>query len=130
MGLDPQTWLKVAESQIGVTEPESAKYFSATDFDGPLGYAPYCAAFVNWVLRKAGLSGTGHANAISFANWGVEVDEGTLGAIVVFEWDNGHHHVSFYHGGGKFLGGNQTSYHEVCNEHISFGYAIAWRWPR
>jgi flagellar protein FlgJ len=123
-------WMSYAEQEIGVVEPESAKYFSATDYDGPKGYAPYCAAFANWCLEKAGVKGTGHANAISFANWGVEVPEHTHGAIVVFEWDNGHHHVSFYAGDGEFLGGNQTRAHEVCREHISFDYAIAWRMPQ
>ena len=131
--MDRQTYLKelwkVAEAEIGTEEPESVKYFEATDYDSPSGHDPYCAAFVNWCLAKIDIRGTRNAAAISFRDWGRKVPEGTIGAIVVWEWDSGGHHVNFYHGGGGYLGGNQTSAHEVCLEGINMDYSIAWRLP-
>ena len=134
---DPK-WLEIARKELGVVEPEAEKYFTATDY-GPAGpTTPYCAAFVNWVLHKAGFKsvvlpkdkGTGHADAIGFARWGKDVSKDKpVGAVVVFTWSSGGHHVSLYVGGGKFLGGNQTGEHKVCIEALPVGRAIAWRWP-
>ena len=123
-------WMDVARKEIGVEEPDSIKYFEATDYEDPEGDTPYCAAFVNWCLAQVGIKGTRSAAAISWRDWGKDVsDEKPVGAIVVFTWSNGHHHVTFYSGGGQFLGGNQTSEHEVCEESLPLGRAIAWRWP-
>jgi uncharacterized protein (TIGR02594 family) len=125
-------WMAVAEEEAkkGVREPESVKYFTATDFGIPQGDTPYCAAFANWCLAQVGIKGSGHADAISFADWGKDVsDSKPYGAIVVFEWSSGGHHVSFSAGDGKFLGGNQTDAHEVVEESLPLGSAIAWRMP-
>jgi uncharacterized protein (TIGR02594 family) len=125
-------WMAVAEveAEKGIREPESVKYFTATDFGTPQGDTPYCAAFANWCLAQVGIKGSGSAMAISFAHWGEDVS-GTkpYGAIVVFEWSNGQHHVSFNAGNGKFLGGNQTNDHEVVEESLPLDSAIAWRMP-
>ena len=123
-------WLTIARGEIGVEEPDSVKYFEATDYDDPEGDTPYCAAFVNWCLKQVGIKGSGHADAISFRRWGKDVSQDKpIGAVVVFTWSSGQHHVSFYAGAGNFLGGNQTSEHEVCEESLPLGRAIAWRWP-
>jgi uncharacterized protein (TIGR02594 family) len=125
-------WMAVAqeEAEKGVREPDSVKYFTATDFGAPQGDTPYCAAFANWCLAQVGIKGSGHADAISFAYWGKDVsDTKSYGAIVVFEWSNGQHHVTFNAGNGKFLGGNQTNAHEVVEESLPLDSAIAWRMP-
>ena len=136
MALDKTPWMDVARKEIGVEEPDSLKYFDATDYDDPGGRTPYCAAFANWCLKQVGIKGSGHADAVSFAKWGKDVsDDMPVGAVVVFRWSTGQHHVSFfsgpgqYEGEGMFLGGNQTSEHEVCEESLPLGRAIAWRWP-
>jgi uncharacterized protein (TIGR02594 family) len=125
-------WMALAEEEAekGIREPESVKYFTATDFGAPQGNTPYCAAFANWCLAQVGIKGSGHATAISFANWGKDVtDTKPYGAIVVFEWSDGQHHVTFNAGNGKFLGGNQTNAHEVVEESLPLDSAIAWRMP-
>ena len=123
-------WMDVVAKEVGVVEPEAEKYFEATDYGTPDASTPYCAAFVNWVLAQVGIRGSGHANAVSFANWGDDVsDTQPVGAIVVFEWSSGGHHVTFYAGDDQFTGGNQTKAHEVCTETLPLDAAIAWRWP-
>ena len=84
---------------------------------------PWCAAFVNAVLKEEGIKGTGSNLARSFLRWGVPV-EGTpeLGDIIVFtrgdsSWQG---HVGFVSGVDPnddtritVLGGNQSD--KVCN---------------
>lgn len=78
---------------------------------------PWCAAFVNSVLKDCSLKGTGKLNARSFMDWGEPVRFSTaeLGDIVVFwrekrtSWKG---HVAFFagfdHNGDVLaLGGNQ-----------------------
>jgi len=125
-------WMAVAqeEARKGVREPESVKYFTATDFGAPQSNTPYCAAFANWCLAQVGIKGSGQLSAISFANWGKDVsDTEPYGAIVVFEWSDGQHHVTFNAGNRKFLGGNQTNAHEVVEESLPLDSAIACRMP-
>lgn len=78
---------------------------------------PWCAAFVNAVLRQAGYSGTGSALARSFLNYGTPVDKPQPGDLVIFSrgLDPNKGHVGFYVGPGKdpgtimVLGGNQNN---------------------
>lgn len=70
---------------------------------------PWCAAFVNGVLRQAGHSGTGSNAAISFAKYKKPTKTPKRGDIVVFR-----SHVGFFHsftGSGRVsvLGGNQSN---------------------
>jgi uncharacterized protein (TIGR02594 family) len=73
---------------------------------------PWCAAFVNTVLEKAGLRGSGSLHAMSFANYGKRTNEPKQGDIVVMR-----SHVGFFDGyeyvnGTKYvvvLGGNQNN---------------------
>jgi uncharacterized protein (TIGR02594 family) len=83
--------LKIALAEIGfrgITGPKTnkqiLKYFSE------LGIAwvkdddtAWCSAFVNWVLMKAKIKGTGLLNARSFLNWGKKTDTPQMGDIVV-----------------------------------------------
>ena len=89
------------------------EYFSWAKDDGELAW---CAIFVNVMLKRCGLKGTGKANARSFLNWGVSKKRSPRkGDVVVFwrgspsSWKG---HVAFYasgYGTGriKVFGGNQ-----------------------
>src|SRR5271157_5950695 len=123
-------WLIKAESYIGVEEssdlPEIMGWIK--DADGDTKREPWCADFVTEMLKP--IKGSGSPAAASYVKWGVDVSKTKpIGAIVVFKWSTGEHHVSFYYGNGKFLGGNQTEEHEVITESLPMNRAVAWRWP-
>ena len=80
---------------------------------------PWCSAFVNWCLRRAGIEGTDSGWARSWADWGEPIDPPRPGAIAV--WARGRSspeepvvtgHVSFFvEDRGDVLlvlGGNQS----------------------
>lgn len=75
----------------------------------------WCAAFVNWVLKKADKPGTGLLNARSFLTYGVSTKTPELGDIVVL-WrvskTSALGHVGFFiketPQGIYILGGNQN----------------------
>lgn len=117
--MNKPNWIKVAESELGVTEipgaednPRVIEYHSTTG-----GFrddeTPWCASFVNWVMNKAGQGGTGSAMAMSWAKYGKKVDKPAYGAIAVLSYGGGKGHVGFVVGkkGGNvlLLGGNQSN---------------------
>lgn len=125
-------WLDKAKSYIGVKEssdlPEILGWIK--EEDGNTRREPWCADFVGHCLRSAGFKDSGSPAAISYAKWGKDVSKDKpIGAIVVFKWQDGSHHVSIYNGAGTFCGGNQGTAHEVSIEPLPLGRAIAWRWP-
>lgn len=66
------------------TNPDVLKYFSETGFSFIHDdETPWCAAFLNWVLQKAGYSFLMKLNARSFLTFGTETKNPTLGDIVV-----------------------------------------------
>lgn len=69
---------------------------------------PWCAAFVNGVLNRLGVSGSGSNKAISFAKYKSATKSPKKGDIVVFR-----SHVGFFQGfsGNRVavLGGNQSN---------------------
>ena len=79
----------------------------------------WCAAFANWCMLRAGLSGTGTSWARDWYEWGVVDDDPQPGSVVVWRRNAGPHgegvfgHVSFLleDRGDKLLvlGGNQTT---------------------
>ena len=81
---------------------------------------PWCAAFMNWCVEKAGYEGTNTAWALSWAEWGQEATN-RRGRIAVFEryvMEGGvkktYGHVGFYLGQTDddqviVLGGNQNN---------------------
>ncbi len=76
----------------------------------------WCAAFVNWCLRQAGVDGTGKLNARSFLKWGRKIENPYLGCLVVL-WrvkkTSPYGHVGFYINSDEnwiwILGGNQSN---------------------
>lgn len=86
---------------------------------------PWCAAFVNGILRAAGHSGTGSNKAISFAKYKRPTKAPKKGDIVVFR-----SHVGFFQsftGNGRVavLGGNQSN--RVKVSHFSTRSVISYR---
>lgn len=114
-------WYSFARMELGVKEvpgekhnPRIIEYHSAVSMKAQADEVAWCAAFVNWCLKKANVRGTGLANARSFLLWGKKVTDPKKGDICVF-WrgreDSWQGHVGFYAGEyGKYilvLGGNQ-----------------------
>lgn len=118
-------WLEMAMLELGVKEvpgdgdnPTIAQYWRDAElYDTSMGQdeVPWCAAFANAMLMRAGADGTKAANARSFLKYGVPLKmTPVLGAISVFsrpgsEWQG---HVNFYLGhdaAGNVVGvgGNQ-----------------------
>jgi len=72
--------------------------FSYTSYKAASDSVAWCSAFVNRVLAESAFKGTGSAAAVSFADPGYgEACELKQGAILVFQWSNGHHHVGLCH---------------------------------
>jgi uncharacterized protein (TIGR02594 family) len=67
--------------------------------------AAWCASFVTYCLKKAGISNLpkNPASAVSWKNWGTKLAQPAYGAIIGFDWKNDGtiDHVGFYVGIGK-----------------------------
>jgi uncharacterized protein (TIGR02594 family) len=93
---------------------------------------PWCAAFINAILRKKGLKTTGSNMAISFRHYGVKTTKPKVGDIVVLSRKGGNH-VGFFagfvtKGGVKYvavLGGNQSN--SVGIKHYKVRNVVAYR---
>ena len=92
----------------------------------------WCAAFLNWVLKKAGKIHTGALNARSFLTYGVSTKTPQVGDIVVL-WRisrNGPYgHCGLFVRQTKntvfILGGNQLN--QVCIQEYSKEYLLDYR---
>ena len=115
--------LEIALSQIGIAErkgkydnPEILKYFTEIGFEGShiKDETAWCSAYLNWVMKKAGLLHTGRLTARSWLDLPNQVDKPKLGDIVIF-WrqsiDSWKGHVGLYINETdqyiRVLGGNQ-----------------------
>lgn len=66
------------------SNPEVIKYFHGTGFDWVKNDdTPWCAAFLNWILKEAGIAGTNSLLARSFLAFGEHVEVPEIGDIVV-----------------------------------------------
>lgn len=119
--------LEIATAEIGTKEiagpnhnTRIVQYHTATALRAGSDEVAWCAAFVNWVLREAGIKGTGSASARSFLTWGQSCDP-EAGCVVVLKRGNPPNgHVGFYvRDLGtdyiKVLGGNQSDMVRVSN---------------
>ncbi len=117
--------LVIAERELGIAEIPGPKantriseYLTGVGAN-PSDETPWCAAFANWCLAKAGIRGTGKPNARSFLVIGdpVNLADARPGDIVVFwrgdpkGWTG---HVAFFwalHDADtiEVLGGNQSN---------------------
>ena len=115
-------WFDIALKELGVAEVPGpgdnqriVEYLRSTNLGGDMAAndeTPWCSAFVNFCVEKAGFAGTDSASARSWLNWGRETDAPVAGCIAVFTRGappNGH--VAFYVSETadqiKVLGGNQ-----------------------
>lgn len=106
-----------AISFMGLSENKNPqKLKTITDVDPRK--TPWCAAFINGILRREGLKTSGSNRAISFAEYGIEVEEPIKGDIVVFK-----NHVGFFVEFTEIknikyvsvLGGNQKNKVKISN---------------
>lgn len=114
---------EVAVGELGVHEtlgPEATARIMEYEKHTDRGYTgsdeeAWCAKFANFVTDTAGFKGTNHANARSFLNWGVELEEPILGCVVVLKRGDsetqGHvcfcDHPDISNGIIRCIGGNQ-----------------------
>lgn len=117
-------WMLIALAEEGEKEftgngdnPRIVEYLRSTNLAAPLNIndeTPWCSAFANWCIERAGMEGTDSAAARSWLNWGKNLETPRRGCIVVFSrppnpWSG---HVAFYVGKTdthvKVLGGNQS----------------------
>ena len=137
-------WLAIARAELGAVllldpedNPRILEYLRTTTFPNPQDETPWCSAFVNWCVQKAGLAGTRSAAARTWLYWGVGQYDPPLGSIVVM-WrihrTHGAGHVGFLVGATAgtvdLLGGNQ--HNEVCVRTYPRARVLAngFRWPK
>jgi uncharacterized protein (TIGR02594 family) len=119
--IPPYVPVDTAASMVGMHEQTSRKELRQFLGVDPIS-TPWCAAFVNSVLRTHNIKGSESVSrhpllARSFLRWGTPVSEPQLGDVVVFERNNTgwQGHVGFYAGytnndgvlSYTVLGGNQ-----------------------
>lgn len=133
-------WMAIASGELGVSEkagPGSSvrvvEYLASTNLHAALAKddsTPWCSAFVNWCVEKAGLAGTDSAAARSWLGWGREVLVPRRGCVVVLSRGNKGGHVGFFvrRTGStlEVLGGNQDNAVRVAGYDITrlIGYRV------
>jgi uncharacterized protein (TIGR02594 family) len=72
---------------------------------------PWCSCFMNYNMKEIGLKGTDNAMALSWRNWGTEIEGPVVGAVTSIALGGGSGHVNVVVGvhGNKLVlaGGNQ-----------------------
>ncbi len=88
--VDDAPWLTIAAAEIGqreiVGERHNARiieYHGSTGLRATTDEVPWCASFVNWCVRQAGLRGSNSALASRWLSWGEECTEPRAGAVAV-----------------------------------------------
>lgn len=92
--------------------PRILAYHAETTLKASSDEIPWCASFVNWVLKQIGEVGSRSALAKSFLDWGTTLKEPVKGCVCVFDRDGGGHVAFFDHLEGEsvfVLGGNQDN---------------------
>ena len=100
-------WLPIADKEYGVIEipgtannPRVLEYLATVTNIGPTWRSrdetPWCSAFVNWCVEKAGYVGTKSALSTSWLSWGKKIDNPVKGCLAVFSRAGGGGHVGFY----------------------------------
>lgn len=131
-------FLQIAFKEMNVKEikgknhnPRILHYFNHTSLRASNDETPWCAAFVNYVIDRAGSQGTNSARARSFESWGLPLSRPTPGCIAVYNrGDNSDFgHVNFYlYETKKYIygiGGNQDD--SVCITKLPKNRLICYR---
>lgn len=141
-------WLPVAIGELGIDERNEEKRVREYHAQGGGsskwgGEVPWCASFIGWVLKQAGIKGSGAASARSYCKWGDDVlnqskiPAGAIGVIAGNRGANSGHVFFITDDDGtwvKTVGGNQSSKSEdnggeVTRSKIKKSRLIAARFP-
>lgn len=124
-------WLQVARGEIGQKEIVGNKHnprilaYHATTGGFKNDETPWCASFVNWVMKNSGVTPKNSARALDWLKWGKRLGKKNpaYGSIAVIDWGNGSGHVGFVVGKAgsniRLLGGNQGKPGEVSISQFS-----------
>lgn len=133
----PPRWLEIALAEAKFGGHASGFYRAGAGMGGK----DWCSIFVNWVMRQAGMPGTGSAMASSWLNWGTPIERPRPGAVAILNdgrmnvpgyENNPWYHVTIFVNGGSTsfsaVGGNQPN---VCTAHYGPPRLrkAAFRWP-
>jgi len=136
-------WFDIAVEELGTGEvagagdnPRVVEYLRSTNLGRDMASndeTPWCSAFVNFCVEKAGFAGTDSASARSWLNWGRATDTPATGCVAVFKrGDPPSGHAAFYvsESGGKIkvLGGNQGD--KVCYAEYAKDRLLGYRIPK
>lgn len=138
-------WMPIALKEIGVAEipgPTDNKriieYHHATNLSKDDGseseLTAWCSSFANWVMKQAGIPGTGSAWARDWEDWGIELSKPRYGCLALYERNEpgGDSHIAFWTGesgeNDKCVGGNQGN--SVCEKLQAKDTLISYRWPK
>lgn len=136
-------WYQIAmrEMETGVDEvpgpeghnPRIVEYHQATSLKATDDETPWCSAFVNWCMLKAGVPRTNSAAARSWLRWGQNLDAPRTGCVVVFSRlsNPSSGHVAFFEQtrGDRVLvlGGNQSNQVNISSYPAT--RLLGYRWP-
>jgi uncharacterized protein (TIGR02594 family) len=136
---DACPWMKVAFSELGQREVPGARnnprildYLRVVRL-GKWDETPWCSAFANWCMARAGVPGSGRANARSWLGWGSAMSAGRFGCVTVLRRTSNPAlgHVGFWVGERPgevvLLGGNQSD--SVCVKAYPRWRLVGFRWP-
>lgn len=138
---DEPVWITWAKQQLGVKEVPGAgdnpiilAWYHLTTLPEDLWHdsTAWCAVFVNAAMFLNGIKGNRSARAVDWLNFGLKVDIPKIGDIVVFDWQDGGHHVAFVLSVKdeivKVIGGNQSN--GVTITEYSEEYIMGYRRPK
>jgi uncharacterized protein (TIGR02594 family) len=139
---DTCPWMKIALGELGQHElagkrrnnPRIMGYLRSVGLSS-WDETPWCSAFTNWCLGRAGIIGSGRANARSWLGWGtlLGITRPRFGCVTVLRRtaNPARGHVGFWvgsHGGQVvLLGGNQSD--SVCVKAYPLSHVLGHRWP-
>jgi uncharacterized protein (TIGR02594 family) len=143
-GQDSPPWLEVAKGELGVAELPGARsneriieYFAHTRLGGNAinDSTAWCSRVRQLRDGYRGYRGTHRANARSWLDWGVKLEEPRVGAITVL-WrghpDSPQGHVGFLTAvlpnRVVLLSGNSDN--RVSYKEYGIGRVLSYRWPR
>jgi uncharacterized protein (TIGR02594 family) len=137
-------WMDIAEAELGTrglpgaknNNPRVLEYLSCVG-SATTDETAWCSGFVNWVMKKTGIKGTGNALARSWLPWGARIVWPEYGSVAVFwreQREGWKGHVGFYtgHSGNNLfiLGGNQGNTPGVVSvTTIPKARLLGYRWP-
>lgn len=134
-------WMPIALAEVGRHElpgraqsPRIVQYLRSTTLGSPLDgqdETPWCSAFANWCVERAGYEGTDSAAARSWLRWGVQLLRPRRGCVVVLSRGEGAGHVGFWIDETRtqvsLLGGNQGD--RVCVAPFDKARVLGYRAP-